>query len=149
LHSGSEEVTTEPQVVRKEARMGSLVEFMPQLNEREVFWRDLQHTCLQAFTSVCWSKSESQWYPKSCRFHIYQGILCKAVSIIEGLGFVHNMKRKQEEGQPDRYIFVVDAVIRHHEFTLEEMKFLKQINLDGFVARVTWRVLHEDLKKPL
>ena len=29
--------------------------------------------------------------------------------------------------------------------TKEEIKFLKQINLDGFVAKVSWGVLHEAL----
>ena len=55
------------------------------------------------------------------------------------------MKRKQEEAQLERYIFVVDAVLKHHQFSLEEVKFFKQVNLDGFVTRVTWGVLHEEL----
>ena len=125
--------------------MESLFEVKPQLNEQGVFWRDLQNTCLQAFTSVCWSKSKSQWYPRSCKFHVYQEILCRAVKTIEESDFVHKMKRKQGEEQPARYIFVVDTVLKHHEFTLEEAKFLKQVNFDGFVTRVTWKVLHEAL----
>ena len=55
------------------------------------------------------------------------------------------MKRKHGDEQPERYIFVVDAVVKHHQFSKEEIKFLKQINLDGFVARVSWGVLHEAL----
>ena len=104
-----------------------------------------QSTCLQAFTSVCWSKSQSQWYPKSCRFHIYQGILCRAVETIDGSECVVNMKRKQGEETPTRYIFVVDTALKNLEFTSEEAKFLKQVNFDGFVSRVTWKVLHEVL----
>ena len=125
--------------------MESPHEVKPQLNEQEMFWKELQFTCLQAFTSVCWSKSNSLWYPKSCEFHVYQGILCKAVRTLEESGFVNEMKRKHGDAQPARYIFVVDAVLRHHEFTSEEAKFLKQVNFDGFVNMVTWKVLHEAL----
>ena len=125
--------------------MESIYEVKPQLDEQGRFWKELQYTCLQAFTSVCWSKSNSLWYPKSCKFHVYQGILCKAVRTIEESSFVNEMKRKHADAQPARYIFVVDAVLRHHEFTLEEAKFLKQVNFDGFVNKVTWKVLHEAL----
>ena len=104
-----------------------------------------QSTCLQAFTSVCWSKSQSQWYPKSCKFHIYQRILCRVVETIDGSECVDKMKRKQGEETPTRYIFVVDTVPKNLEFTSEEAKFFKQINFDGFVSMVTWKVLHEAL----
>lgn len=125
--------------------MGSLCEGKPQLDEQGRFWKELQYTCLQAFTSVCWSKSNSLWYPKLCKIHVYQEILCRAVRTIEEPRFVDKMKRKHGDEQPARYIFVVDTVLKHHEFTLEEAKFLKQVNLDGFVKRVTWKVIHEAL----
>ena len=41
-----------------------------------MFLKDLQNTCLQAFTSVCWSKSNSQWYPKQ--------ISCISWDIVQG-----------------------------------------------------------------
>ena len=39
----------------------------------------------------------------------------------------------------------MDTLLKHHQFSLEEVKFLKNVNLDGFVTRVTWGVLHEEL----
>ena len=56
-----------------------------------------------------------------------------------------NMKRKHGDEKSKRYIFVVDAVVKHHQFSKEEIKFLKQINLNGFVARISWGVLREAL----
>lgn len=55
------------------------------------------------------------------------------------------MKRRQGEEEPARHIFLVDAVLRNHQFTLEEVNFLKQINLESVVSRNTWGVLHEAL----
>ena len=75
-----------------------------------------------------------RWYPRLCKWHISQGLLCKAASEVQGADWA-NMKRKQGEEQPERYIFIVDAILRNHQFTLEEVKFLKQINLDGFVTQ--------------
>lgn len=124
--------------------MESPFEVKPQLTEQQMFWKNLQDICLQTFTSVCWSTTHSRWYPRLCKWHISQGLLCKAASEVQGADWA-NMKRKQGEEQPERYIFIVDAILRNHQFTLEEVKFLKQINLDGFVTRVSWRVLHEAL----
>lgn len=57
------------------------------------------------------------------------------------------MNRRQWEEEPERYLFIVDAILRNHEFSLEEVKFLRQINLEGFVVRITWEVLHETLNR--
>lgn len=124
--------------------MESSNEVKPQLDEQGVFWESIQAKCLQGIASVHWSISESQWFPQLCKFHVYQSLLCKAVNTLKGVD-CDDMKRKHGDEQPERYIFVVDAVVKHHQFSKEEIKFLKQINLDGFVARVSWGVLHEAL----
>lgn len=63
---------------------------------------------------------------------------------------VERMKRRQGEEEPERYIFVVDVVLKNHQFSLEEVKFLKQVNLEGFVTKITWGVMHEALvREPL
>lgn len=124
--------------------MESQSEATPELNEQQMFWKNLQVKCLQNFISVRWKTREFQWYPQSCKFHIYTGLLWKAVTSVKEEDW-NDMKRKHGDEQPERYIFVVDAVVKHHQFSKEEIKFLKQINLDGFVARVSWGVLHEAL----
>lgn len=124
--------------------MESPHEVKPQLSEQQRFWEDLRVACLQKFTSVRWSTIHDQWYLGLCKWHICQDVLCKVSSKVQE-GDWDDMKRKQGDEQPERYIFVVDAIVKHHQFSKEEIKFLKQINLDGFMARVSWGVLHEAL----
>ena len=124
--------------------MESPYEVEPQLNQKQVFWKNLQAKCLQRFISVRWKTSESQWITQSCKFHLFTGVLWKALTTIKEDDLA-DMKRKQGEEQPERYLFVVDAVLRHQQFTIEEIKFLRKINLDGFVTKVSWKVLHEAL----
>ena len=125
--------------------MESLYEVTPRLDKQGMFWKNFQALCLQGFGSVHWSVSEFQWYPQFCKFHICQVLLYKAVTEIKESSFVESMKRKQGEEEPQRYLFVVDALLRNHDFSLEEVQFLRQINLEGFVIRITWGVLHEAL----
>lgn len=124
--------------------MGSLYEFKSQLDKQGMFWKNLQAKCLRGLVSVRWSTREQQWYPLFCKLHTFQNLLCQAVLNNKESTFA-DMKRKQGEEQPAKYIFVVDTVVKHHEFTLEETKFLKQVNFDGFINRVTWKVIHETL----
>lgn len=123
--------------------MESLYELVPQLDEQGMFWKQLRATCLKGFTSVRWSTKELQWHPLFCKFHTYQNLWCQAVLNLKETDF--EMKRRQGEEEHARYIFVVDTVLRNHLFTLEEVNFLKQINLETFVTRNTWGVLHEAL----
>lgn len=131
--------------LNQEVGMESLYEITPQRDEHKIFWKNLQAKCLQGFTSARWSTSESQWYPWLCKFHIYQGLLCKMVTNIKELDFVEEMKRKLGEEEPERYLFVVDAVLKHRKISLEEVKFLRLINLEGFMIKIIWGVLHEAL----
>jgi hypothetical protein len=139
------EVTSKYQIVRKqEVGMEDLYEITAQQYEQRMFWKNLKAKCLQGCTSVYWNTSELQWQPSLCKFHTCQELLGAAVTSIEEADFTEEMKRKPED-EPERYLFVVDALLRHQEFTIEEVKFLRQINLEGFVIRVTWGVLHEAL----
>jgi hypothetical protein len=128
--------------------MESPFEIKPQLDKQQMFWKNLQVNCLQAFTLVRLSANESQWHFLLCKFHTYENLLCKVVINIKESDFI-KMKRRQEEEEPRRYIFVVDAVLRNQQFTLEKVQFLKQINLEGFVTKITWGVLHEVLCETL
>lgn len=130
--------------LKRRAAMESPHEVKPQLSEQQRFWEDLRVACLQKFTSVRWSTIHDQWYLGLCKWHICQDVLCKVSSKVQE-GDWDDMKRKQGDEQPERYIFVVDAIVKHHQFSKKEIKFLKQINLDGFMARVSWGVLHEAL----
>ena len=125
--------------------MESLYEVTPRLDKQGMFWKNFQALCLQGFNSVHWSVSEFRWYPQFCKFHICQGLWYKAVTEIKESDFAESMKRKQGEEEPERYLFVVDFLLRNHEFSLEENKFLQQINLEGFILQITWGVLHEPL----
>ena len=117
----------------------------PQLREQKIFWTNFRVKCLQRFASVRWSTSEEQWYPQTCKFHNYQGLLEAAVINLEEVELIAKMKRKPEEEEPEWYLFVVDALLRHQEFSMEEVQFLRQVNLEGFILRLPWGVLHEAL----
>jgi hypothetical protein len=125
--------------------MEDLYEITPQQYEQRMFWKNVKAKCFQGFTSVHWDTTERQWQPSLCKFHTYQGLLGAAVKNIEEADFIEEMKRKPGEEEPERYLFVVDALLRHQEFTIEEVKFLRQINLEGFIIRITWGVLHHAL----
>ena len=84
------------QVKKGEARMESPYNVEPQLNEKQLFWKNLQPKCLQRFISVRWKASESQWITQSCKFHLFTGILWKALTTIREEDLVE-MKRKQGE----------------------------------------------------
>ena len=118
--------------------MESPYEMIPKLDEQG-------HSGRVCTLSVCKGLAQCVGARGSCSGILYcANLLGKAVINFKESGFT-DMKRKQGEEQPERYIFVVDVVLKHPQFTLEEAKFLKQINLDGFVNRVTWGVLHEGL----
>lgn len=132
-----------PDSANRAAEMESLYELIPQLDEQGTFWKQLRAKCLKGLTSVRWSTKELHWHPFLCKFHTYQNLWCQAVVRLGETAF--EMKKKQSEQEPERYVFVVDYLLKNHEFSLEENKFLQQINLDEFILKNTWGVLHEPL----
>lgn len=65
---------------------------------------------------------------------------------------LRKMKRRQGEEEPERYLFVVDTLLKNHEFSLEEVNFLRQLRRfrdQNHVGCVTWNLDSWGVSQPV
>ena len=119
--------------------------YQPKLDESGEFWKKVQTTCLQAFSSVRWNPGESHWYSPTCKSHTFQAILRRALSK-EGsnLELTAVMKRRSEVEQVGLYAFSIDTALKY-QLTPGERDFLRKLHLEDFITSVPWGVLHTQL----
>lgn len=119
--------------------------YHPKLDKGEEFWKKVQTACIHAFSSTHWHAGKSHWYLPTCKTHIFQAVLRRALAAGESdTDLAEIMKRGPEAESATLYAFSIDPALKYR-LTSGERDFLRKLNLEEFITSNSWGVLHTQL----